>query len=497
MNPITDGYGTSATTPLFRKPLIQFDLDNEYAGFAAIPTMGVQFYLGNNTGLQHYWVDTTAVNGFRYFYAITSYDHGDPALGIDPSECTKFVAVQSSGEIEKGSNVIIVRPAAPSAGYRPADFKDARIASGVNNTADGSISYDIVDRDSIKNNHTYQLTFQEATNTSGYRSSTSFTLVDSTTADTLLANNSLAGDATEGLPVIDGFKLAFSGNADLLDYNADLSGWNATGVPTFTFRPFRYPTTSQYHTEAADYEVIMGEVGIDRSVPYRRGSSAADSLKAMNVNFTVINTITGQKVPFAFRERHIPTTADSGKFTFNLARRQSDEIYFLNDATPRFCTWQLYYSITSTTQADSFPAVPGNVLTLVLTKPFLSHDTYTFTTQQAAISQEQAKVDLDRIRVVPNPYIVTNSWEPENPYANGRGERQLHFTHLPSKCTIRIFNVRGQLVNTLEHQAALNDGTEIWDMLSRDNLEISYGIYIYHIKADGIGEKIGKFAVIK
>ncbi len=141
--------------------------------------------------------------------------------------------------------------------------------------------------------------------------------------------------------------------------------------------------------------------------------------------------------------------------------------------------------------------MPGNVLTLVLTKPFLSHDTYTFTTQQASISQEQAKVDLDRIRVVPNPYIVTNSWEPENPYANGRGERQLHFTHLPSKCTIRIFNVRGQLVNTLEHQAALNDGTEIWDMLSRDNLEISYGIYIYHIKADGIGEKIGKFAIIK
>ncbi len=332
MNPITDGYGTSATTPLFRKPLVQFDLDNEYSGFAAVPTMGVQFYLGNNTGLQHYWVDTTAVNGFRYFYAITSYDHGDPALGIDPSECTKFVAVQSSGEIEKGSNVVIVRPEAPSAGYRPADFKDARIASGANNTADGSISYDIVDRDSIKNNHTYQLTFQEATNASGYRSSTSFTLVDSTTDDTLLANTSLAGDATEGLPVIDGFKLAFSGNADLLDYNTDLSGWNATGIPTFTFRPFRYPTTSQYHAESADYEVIMGEVGIDRSVPYRRGSSAADSLKAMDVNFTVINTITGQKVPFAFRERHVPTTADSGKFTFNLTRRQSDEIYFLNDS---------------------------------------------------------------------------------------------------------------------------------------------------------------------
>jgi hypothetical protein len=34
-------------------------------------------------------------------------------------------------------------------------------------------------------------------------------------------------------------------------------------------------------------------------------------------------------------------------------------------------------------------------------------------------------------------------------------------------------------------------------MLSKDNLDISYGIYIYHVDAPGIGEKIGKFVVIK
>jgi hypothetical protein len=34
-------------------------------------------------------------------------------------------------------------------------------------------------------------------------------------------------------------------------------------------------------------------------------------------------------------------------------------------------------------------------------------------------------------------------------------------------------------------------------MLSKDNLEISYGIYVYHVKAEGIGEKIGKFLVLK
>ena len=136
-------------------------------------------------------------------------------------------------------------------------------------------------------------------------------------------------------------------------------------------------------------------------------------------------------------------------------------------------------------------------MTIKLDKPFLSHDTFEFTTLTAGIDQQLAKNQMDDIRVVPNPYIVANSWEPRNPYTNGRGDRELHFTHLPAKCTIKIFNVRGQLVETIERNAAVDNGTEIWDMLSKDNLDISYGIYIYHVEAEGIGEKIGKFVVVK
>jgi len=104
---------------------------------------------------------------------------------------------------------------------------------------------------------------------------------------------------------------------------------------------------------------------------------------------------------------------------------------------------------------------------------------------------------LDKIRVVPNPYVATNTWEPVNTYSTGRGARQLHFIHLPANCTIQIFTINGQLVNTLHHTSSIEDGTVIWNMLSKDNLEISYGIYVYHVKAEGIGEKIGKFLVLK
>ena len=66
---------------------------------------------------------------------------------------------------------------------------------------------------------------------------------------------------------------------------------------------------------------------------------------------------------------------------------------------------------------------------------------------------------------------------------------------------MRIFTVAGVLIREIDIQPSdlINGygGTYIWDMLTKDNLEISYGIYLYQVEAPGIGEKVGKFAVIK
>ena len=62
---------------------------------------------------------------------------------------------------------------------------------------------------------------------------------------------------------------------------------------------------------------------------------------------------------------------------------------------------------------------------------------------------------------------------------------------------IRDSTLSGYLVTTIQHNDVFENGTESWNMLSRDNLEISYGVYLYHIDAPGIGEHTGKFAVIK
>jgi hypothetical protein len=159
-------------------------------------------------------------------------------------------------------------------------------------------------------------------------------------------------------------------------------------------------------------------------------------------------------------------------------------------------TWSLQYDSATNDTLHNNP-LPGDYLIVKTTKPFLAGDVYEFETHAQTI--EDQLVDLEKIRVVPNPYVVSDSWEPSNPYSSGRGPRVLHFTHLPPKCTIRIFNVRGQLVKELEHNNEGNilDGTLIWDMLTKDLLDIAYGVYIYQVDAGEYGTKIGKFAVIK
>jgi hypothetical protein len=43
----------------------------------------------------------------------------------------------------------------------------------------------------------------------------------------------------------------------------------------------------------------------------------------------------------------------------------------------------------------------------------------------------------------------------------------------------------------------VDDGTADWDLLSIDQLEVAYGVYIFHVDAPGVGEHMGKFALIK
>ena len=50
----------------------------------------------------------------------------------------------------------------------------------------------------------------------------------------------------------------------------------------------------------------------------------------------------------------------------------------------------------------------------------------------------------------------------------------------------------------IEHESLMDNGSEFWDLKSsRSGKTVVYGIYIYHLDAPGIGERIGRFAIIR
>jgi hypothetical protein len=47
--------------------------------------------IGRNTGLRHSYLDTDVHNGYPYYYSVTSYDTGEPELGLESLESSKVV----------------------------------------------------------------------------------------------------------------------------------------------------------------------------------------------------------------------------------------------------------------------------------------------------------------------------------------------------------------------------------------------------------------------
>jgi hypothetical protein len=108
----------------------------------------------------------------------------------------------------------------------------------------------------------------------------------------------------------------------------------------------------------------------------------------------------------------------------------------------------------------------------------------------------QTENDMDRIKVVPNPFIISAQWD-ESRVGNtvfGEPVRNIAFTHLPSTCTIKIFTVDGDLVKTLEHRGTT--GREEWNLLTSENRPAVSGVYFFHVESD-LGEKVGRFAIIR
>lgn len=117
-------------------------------------------------------------------------------------------------------------------------------------------------------------------------------------------------------------------------------------------------------------------------------------------------------------------------------------------------------------------------------------DQYTFSTTAPSFSQEIIKADVLTINVFPNPYFGFNTRE------LSRLDKYVTFNHLPSRATIRIFNLGGVLLRVIEK----DDPSQFakWDLRNRENLPVASGIYVVHIEMPDLGTaKILKLAVVQ
>ncbi|MCZ7615451.1 MAG: hypothetical protein M5T52_18380 [Ignavibacteriaceae bacterium] len=126
----------------------------------------------------------------------------------------------------------------------------------------------------------------------------------------------------------------------------------------------------------------------------------------------------------------------------------------------------------------------------MITQFRLGTDTYNYKTTAATFSTELAKDQVDEINVFPNPYYGVNS-EELNKY-----NRFVTFTHLPEQATIRIFNLAGVHVRTIQKDDS--GQFQRWDLANENGLPVASGLYIAYIDMPVVGTtKILKLAIIQ
>tara|TARA_Y100000588_G_scaffold207806_1_gene221710 strand:+ start:8662 stop:12063 length:3402 start_codon:yes stop_codon:yes gene_type:complete len=521
----------------------KWDLINDYQGPSDIPYSGrgISYHLGNNTGLVHSFVDSNNVmNGMRYYYAISSYDHGTKIMGIGPSESSKTITLNpETNEIFLDVNTGTAVPRSPAAGYVSGQisyYDSLAFIKRIAGYGTGDFSLEVLNPEAIHDTNTFQITFDlsptrysiedlnPVIETRLIKTNVFVTLrKNRVNKDRFILKNSSGTIMTEGIdyllfpeagqvvlsdtlnskivsgdsvtveythyplweskrlnneesnPVFDGIKIYVKDKA--LKLNLAKTKWieGSQGNYQVTIGPY---DGKQSNMRPADYEVRWFNDIADTS-----------SLGTATAPFQIWDVTPG-KIPF--KKKIVVLDYKVRNKTWDLG----ESVVILEEGAGINVSWQIDFE--NPTSGDVAHPVEGDIFYIATDRPFKADDIYQFQASASSIDEKIASDALEDIHVVPNPYVVTNILEPldrQNP--RDRGPRRIYFDKLPNECTIRIYTITGELVKTIDHYSSFDNGQAFWDLTTKDNFPISYGVYIYHVDAGKLGEKIGRLAVIK
>jgi hypothetical protein len=145
---------------------------------------------------------------------------------------------------------------------------------------------------------------------------------------------------------------------------------------------------------------------------------------------------------------------------------------------------QLSY-LNTALSSNSIADVPADVVSSPLNGNFPMYQFNTNDLVPKNYDQNSAQNAMAKINIVPNPYYGHSAYE------KTRIDNIIKIINLPVKCKIRIYTLAGTLIRTIEKD---NDQTFInWDLKNDKNVTIASGLYIFHVDAPGIGERILKW----
>lgn len=548
---ITDANGS----PFLGKPYTQngvpaqFDLNNGWSGLHPVEYAGrgVKYNLGSNTGLVHQYVDSNVVNGKTYYYAVASYDHGFDSLGVQlpPTESQiSIVRDPITAKLQFDANTVAVTPGPLPSGVSAAVL-EGNAVNRVKGIATGTLAVKILNDLAVPENATYNINFvskgsnvvynvQDATSEKEEFISrdTIFTPLSKkniiassvtvrTSSGSVVDPKNYVIDGTGGRirgkvggalpagqtfqveyqyyavfessqlgsednnPVFDGMRLFIKDEP--LGIDSLRSGWIVKNNTNLIAQIGKNTAlgTNPFAPIPVDFEIRWNSTDTTARGKWASpGDTLLDNLgrRVVVCPFRVINVTNGQ----TFRGFVQSSSADS-------MWRPGREIVLLTPQNPI----KTYIGITFSGPTSGVAILPaqGNIYVAKTTKPFSVGDSYSFTTKSAAYNTTTAASLLDRIYVVPNPYVAYSGLEVPGTSATRRGENRLQFRNLPPRCTIRIYTIVGELVETILKDD-YNSSAD-WNLLTNEGHRLSYGVYIYHVDVPDVGQKIGRFAVIK
>ncbi len=462
--------------------------------------------VGSNTGLQYTYIDTTVTNGFEYWYSITAYDKGNSTIESLESPI---------GNNLEAVNTVSVIPRSEAIG------RTAVSAIDVINLGTGSSNYlldaSVIDQESLAGNE-YKTTFSfvprkevgdlatsvdvlvtDSNATKPYKYAIEFSSPSTFDLKNLTLNTIIRpgygypyGGRTLNL-TSDGLKVTMVDTAgtldeyrpeqgDIITINYAMSVVRNSEDPVINNRPYQLnqvqTTTDGISLKLAEPDIIKSvsriggtdEVEIDFSVLY------PDSI--LEKNYIVSIEGNGSLNNAGFVLLSVTNTNIQSDTLFS-----SDVFYFDG------IEGEITFPVNS-------PPSAGNKFSVEVIKPVKPNvqDSYSFKIKGAQINPQQVTGELNKIRVVPNPYIVSSLYEREFGELRREPLRQIQFINLPTECTIYIFTIDADLIKTINHNAT--NGTEVWDLRTEGGRETAAGIYIYVVKTKDSSFK-ERFAIIK